>query len=120
MVLVARIPIIPSPCCRRCPGTAEPTKHNGKVEGDDADFTRGARESIRSVDVAAVKQIGRDDADADFSRDAQRCCGVGVSTMVGGVLITLLSSPIPLRAVVADTKDDGKVKDDTDRTRFAR
>ena len=119
MVLVARIPIIPSPCCRRCPGTAEPTKHNGKVEGDDADFTRGARESIRSVDVAAVKKIGRDDADADFSRDAQRCCVVvEVSTRVG-VCITLISPPFPL-CTVADTKEDGKVKDDTDRTRFAR
>ena len=121
MVLVARIPIIPPSCCRLCPGTG-PTKHEGKVEGDDADFTRGARESIRPVVVAAAKQIGRDDADADFSRGAQRCCGVGVvvSTMVGRVRIEELSPPFPLCTVVADTKEDGKVKDDTDRTRLAR
>ena len=124
IVLLVLLPIIHSPC-RRCTGTAGPSKHEGKVEGDDADFTRGARESIRSVVVVAAKQVGRDDVDADFSRDAQRCCVVVVvvvvvSTMVGVLLITLLSPPLPLRTVVADTKEDGKVKDDTDRTRLAR
>ena len=122
MVLMVLLPITPPSCCRRCLGTG-PTKHSGKVEGDDTDFTRGARESIRPVVVTAAKQIGRDDADADFSRDAQRCCVVvvvvGVSTRVGGVRITLLSPPLALPPV-ADTKEDGKVKDDTDRTRFAR
>ena len=122
IVLLVLLPIIHSPC-RRCTGTAGPSKHEGKVEGDDADFTRGARESIRSVVVVAAKQVGRDDVDADFSRDAQQCCVVvvvvGVSTRVGGVRITLLSPPLALPPV-ADTKEDGKVKDDTDRTRFAR
>ena len=119
MVLVALIPIILPSCCRRCT-VSGPPKHDGKIEGDDADFTRGARGSIRPVVVAAAKQIGRDDADADFLRDAQRCCVVVVLSALAGVCIILISPLLPSCTVVADTKDDGKVKDDTDRTRFAR